>query len=197
MASRSRSSAKELPFKMDRGASGSRRPARAGGPRGAVFDVRIGVTVPPVAFGRKIQCSAGEVPQAGCRGGISACLDSELPVRVPGGALLLPHVSNRVAGKRGRDKIGNVLSDPARATKTGNCSCTLFLVHRVRRTLGVVCLAECRHRCHVGCRHLHPGGCSSLPRHQADLTIENFVLLKFTLKFENHPLPARFACVPV
>jgi hypothetical protein len=76
-----------------------------------VFDVRIGVTVPPVAFGRKIQCPAGEVPQAGCRGGISACLDSELPVRVPGGAFLLPHVSNRVAGKRGRDKIGNVLSE--------------------------------------------------------------------------------------
>ena len=62
----------ELPFKMDRGASGRRRPTGGRGVSGAVFEVRIGVTLAPVAFGRKIQCSAVEVPQAGCRGGISA-----------------------------------------------------------------------------------------------------------------------------
>ena len=46
----------ELPFKIDRGASGRGRPALAGGSGGVVFDVRIGVTLAPAAFGRKIQC---------------------------------------------------------------------------------------------------------------------------------------------
>ena len=49
----------ELPFKMDRGASGRRRPTGGQGAGGAVFDVRIVATVPPVAFGRKIQCPTG------------------------------------------------------------------------------------------------------------------------------------------
>jgi hypothetical protein len=35
-----------------------RRPAGAGEARGGVFEVRIVVIVPPVAFGRKIQCSS-------------------------------------------------------------------------------------------------------------------------------------------
>jgi hypothetical protein len=67
----------ELPFKIDRGASGRGRPALAGGSGGVVFDVRIGVTLAPAAFGRKIQC-----PSERCA--LGRPLDGDLGADGPG-----------------------------------------------------------------------------------------------------------------